>query len=81
MCERRSRRSGARSVARHREGAAAYLAFTITEWAAFIALIVYAYHDGGSVMVGLVSLLQLIPAAILAPIGSCSGIDIVASGS
>ena len=46
---------------------AAYLAFTITEWAAFIALIVYAYQDGGSVMVGLVSLLQLIPAAS----GSC----------
>jgi MFS family permease len=52
---------------------AAYVAFTITEWAAFIALIVYAYEDGGSVMVGLVSLLQLIPAAILAPIGSVLG--------
>ena len=52
---------------------AAYVAFTITEWAAFIALIVYAYQDGGSVMVGLVSLLQLIPAAILAPIGSVLG--------
>ena len=52
---------------------AAYLAFTITEWAAFIALIVYAYEDGGSVMVGLVSLLQLIPAALLAPIGSVLG--------
>jgi len=52
---------------------AAYLAFTITEWAAFIALIVYAYEDGGSVMVGIVSLLQLIPAALLAPIGSVLG--------
>ena len=52
---------------------AGYSAFTITEWAAFIALIVYAYEDGGSVMVGLVSLLQLIPAAILAPIGSVLG--------
>jgi MFS family permease len=52
---------------------AGYLAFTITEWAAFIALIVYAYEDGGSVMVGLVSLLQLIPAALLAPIGSVLG--------
>jgi MFS family permease len=52
---------------------AAYLAFTITEWAAFIALIVYAYKDGGSVMVGLVSLLQLIPAALLAPVGSVLG--------
>ena len=52
---------------------AAYLAFTITEWAAFIALIVYAYADGGSVMVGLVSLLQLIPAALIAPVGSVLG--------
>lgn len=52
---------------------AAYLAFTITEWAAFIALIVYAYEDGGSVMVGLVSLLQLIPAALIAPVGSALG--------
>ncbi len=51
----------------------AYFAFTITEWAGFIALIVYAYQDGGSVMVGLVSLLQLIPAAIIAPIGSVLG--------
>lgn len=52
---------------------AAYLAFTITEWAAFIALIVYAYQDGGSVMVGLVSLLQLIPAALIAPVASVLG--------
>ncbi|HEX5938011.1 MAG TPA: cyclic nucleotide-binding domain-containing protein [Actinomycetota bacterium] len=51
----------------------AYLAFTIAEWAAFIALIVFAYEDGGSVMVGLVSLLQLIPAAILAPLGAVLG--------
>jgi MFS family permease len=52
---------------------AAYVAFTITEWAAFIALIVYAFEDGGSVMVGIVSLLQLIPAALIAPIGSVLG--------
>ncbi len=52
---------------------AAYLAFTITEWAAFIALIVYAYQDGGSIMVGLVSLVQLIPAALIAPVASVLG--------
>jgi len=52
---------------------AALLAFSITEWAAFIALIVYAYQDGGSVMVGLVSLLYLIPAALLAPVGAVLG--------
>ena len=51
----------------------AYLAFTITEWAAFIALIVFAFEDGGSVMVGLVSVLYLIPAALLAPFGAVLG--------
>jgi MFS family permease len=51
----------------------AYIAFSITEWAAFIALVVYAYEDGGSLMVGAVSLLQLIPAALLAPIGAVLG--------
>jgi MFS family permease len=51
----------------------AYLAFTISEWAAFIALIVYAYQDGGSVRVGLVGLLWMIPAAIVAPIASVLG--------
>ncbi|HET9671594.1 MAG TPA: MFS transporter [Actinomycetota bacterium] len=51
----------------------AYLGFSISEWAAFIALIVYAYEDGGSLMVGAISLLQLIPAALLAPIGAVLG--------
>src|SRR5919106_19602 len=51
----------------------AYVGFTITEWAAFIALIVYAYRDGGSVMVGLVSLLQMIPAALIAPVAAVFG--------
>lgn len=51
----------------------AYAAFSISEWAAFIALIVYAFEDGGSLMVGAVSLLQLIPAALLAPIGAVLG--------
>lgn len=55
------------------EALIAYLAFSISEWAAFIALIVYAYEDGGSVMVGAVSLLQLIPAAVLAPLGAVLG--------
>ena len=51
----------------------AYIAFTISEWAAFIALIVYAYQDGGSVRVGLVSLLWMIPAAVVAPMASVLG--------
>jgi MFS family permease len=52
---------------------AAYCAFSISEWAAFIALLVYAFEDGGSLMVGAVSLFQLIPAALLAPVGAALG--------
>jgi MFS family permease len=51
----------------------AYVGFTVTEWAAFIALIVYAYRDGGTVMVGLVGLLQMIPAAAIAPVAAVLG--------
>jgi MFS family permease len=51
----------------------AYIAFTISEWAALIALVVYAYQDGGSVRVGLVGLLWMIPAAVVAPLASVLG--------
>ena len=42
----------------------ALLAFSICEWASFIALMVFAFDDGGASMVGLISLVQLIPAAL-----------------
>ena len=51
----------------------AFLAFSIAEWAAYIALIVYAFQEGGSVAVGLVSLLYLLPAGLLAPVGAVLG--------
>jgi MFS family permease len=51
----------------------AFLAFSIAEWASYIALIVYAFQAGGSVAVGLVSLLYLLPAAFLAPVGAVLG--------
>ena len=47
--------------------------FSITEWAAFIALMVYAFDQGGTAQVGLIALLQQIPAAVIAPIGSVLG--------
>jgi hypothetical protein len=59
----------------------AYIAFTISEWAAFIALVVYAYQDGGSVRVGLVGLLWMIPAAVVAPSPRCWGIATGANAS
>ncbi len=51
----------------------AYLAFSLTEWGAFIALFVYAFRDGGMQMVGFVALLQQIPAAVVASVGSVLG--------
>lgn len=51
----------------------AYLAFTLTEWGGFIALVVYAFRDGGMQLVGLVALLQQIPAAVVASFGSVLG--------
>ena len=48
-------------------------AFSICEWGGYIALIVFAFDQGGTRMVGVISLLQLIPAAIIAPFGSLLG--------
>ena len=51
----------------------ALLAFSICEWASFIALMVYAFGQGGTRAVGIISLVQLIPAALIAPLGSMLG--------
>jgi MFS family permease len=51
----------------------ALTAFSICEWASFIALIVFAFGEGGTRLVGIISLAQLIPAAIIAPLGSVLG--------
>ncbi|HEU4354833.1 MAG TPA: MFS transporter [Actinomycetota bacterium] len=59
-----------RELARAQTG---YLAFSLTEWGGFIALVVYAFRDGGMGMVGLVALLQQIPAAVVASFGSALG--------
>ncbi|HEX7246918.1 MAG TPA: MFS transporter [Actinomycetota bacterium] len=51
----------------------ALIAFGMTEWAAYIALIVYAFAEGGTARVGLVSTLTLALAAAVAPLGSVLG--------
>lgn len=48
----------------------AYLGFATTEWAAWVAVLIYAYRVGGATATGAIAVAQLVPAAIVAPLGS-----------
>jgi MFS family permease len=51
----------------------AFLGFNLTEWAIWVAILVFAYGNGGAGEVALVAVLQLAPAAVVAPLAASFG--------
>jgi MFS family permease len=64
------------SVLRHpalRRMAGAFLAFSIGEWATWVAIVIYAYSRGGAAEAGLIAFIQLLPSIIIAPLAGSLG--------
>ncbi len=52
---------------------AAYLGFAFAEWVEWIGMLVYAFNVGGATGVGIAVVVQLAPAALLAPVAAVLG--------
>jgi Cyclic nucleotide-binding domain len=51
----------------------AYVGFNVAEWATWVSILAFAYEVGGAAATGLVALVQLVPAALVAPLAAIAG--------
>src|SRR5215211_9014800 len=51
----------------------AYVGFNMAEWATWVSILTYAYQVGGAPATGLAAVVQLVPAALVAPLASIAG--------
>ena len=51
----------------------AFAGFNIAEWATWVSILAFAYESGGAAATGLVAVVQLVPAALVAPLAAVAG--------
>jgi hypothetical protein len=51
----------------------AYVGFNVAEWATWVSILAFAYQVGGAPVTGLAAVVQLVPAALVAPLASIAG--------
>ena len=51
----------------------AFVGFNVAEWATWVSILAFAYEVGGAAATGLVALVQLVPAALFAPLAAIAG--------
>jgi hypothetical protein len=51
----------------------AFVGFNVAEWATWVSILTFAFQVGGAPATGLVAVVQLVPAALVAPLASIAG--------